>query len=135
MAHSLTSIPGSSAYFQGAVVPYHNEFKEEVLGVRHDTLVNHGAVSEQTVIEMAEQVRIKMKADYGLASSGVAGPGGGSEEKPVGTVWIAVAQQRHTETQKLKLTRDRLLNIKLTSVALLNLLRKQFPEEHQWVRA
>jgi len=135
VAHSFTSIPGSSAYFQGAVVPYHNEFKEEVLGVQRDTLVNYGAVSEQTVIEMAEQVRAKMKADYGLASSGVAGPGGGSEEKPVGTVWIAVAREGHTETQKLMLTRDRLLNIKLTSVALLNLLRKQFPEEHQWVRA
>ena len=134
VAHSLTSIPGSSAYFQGAMVPYHNELKENVLGVRHDTLVQHGAVSEQTVVEMAEQVRQKMHADFGLASSGVAGPGGGSDEKPVGTVWIAVASGVHTETQKLMLTKDRLLNIKLTAVGLLNLLRKQFPEQYQWIR-
>lgn len=133
VAHSLTSIPGSSAYFRGAVVPYHNELKENVLGVKHDTLLQHGAVSEQTVTEMAEQVRQKMDADFGLASSGVAGPGGGSDEKPVGTIWIAVASAEHTETQKLMLTRDRLLNIKLTSVGLLNLLRKQFPLQHQWI--
>lgn len=133
-AHSLTSIPGSSAYFQGGVVPYHNELKEKVLGVQHQTLLDHGAVSEQTVIEMSKQVRQLMQADYGLASSGVAGPGGGSDEKPVGTVWIAVAGEEKTVTHKLKLTKDRMLNIKLTTVGLLNLLRKQFPEEYQLIR-
>ena len=133
VAHMLTSIPGSSAYFQGAVVPYHNDLKENQLGVKHETLIEHGAVSEQTVIEMARQVRQKMKADYGLSTSGIAGPGGGSEDKPVGTVWIAVSSEARTDTYKLMLTRDRLLNIKLTSVALFNLLRKQFPAEHQWI--
>ncbi len=133
VAHSLTSIPGSSAYFQGGIVPYHNELKENVLGVSHQTLLDHGAVSEQTVTEMAQQVRKLMQADYGLASSGVAGPGGGSDEKPVGTVWIAVASAEHTVTRKLMLTKDRMLNIKLTAVGLLNLLRKQFPHENQLI--
>lgn len=125
VAHSLTGIAGSSSYFQGAMVPYHNQLKEEVLGVSGSTLLSKGAVSEETVTEMAQNIRRLMHADYGLASSGIAGPGGGSEEKPVGTVWIAVAHEKEVKTQKLQLTQDRILNIKLTKVALLNLLRKQ----------
>lgn len=125
VAHSLTSLAGSSAYFQGAVVPYHNQLKEEVLGVSYDTLLKNGAVSEETVIEMAKNIRKLMHSDFGLASSGIAGPGGGTEDKPVGTIWIAVANDKEVKTQKLQLTKDRMLNINLTKVALLNLLRKQ----------
>ncbi|WKN31329.1 competence/damage-inducible protein A [Porifericola rhodea] len=125
VAHRLTSRAGSSAYFQGALVPYHNQFKNEVLHVQSDTLEKYGAVSEQTVIEMAQNIRKMMNADFGLASSGIAGPGGGTDEKPVGTVWIAVADEQSIVTHKLMLSKDRELNIKLTNVALLNLLRKQ----------
>ena len=133
VAHSITSIAGSSTYFQGGVIPYHNQHKEKLLGVSHQTLVEHGAVSEVTVQEMAESARRMFSADYGLASSGVAGPGGGSKEKPVGTVWIAVASDAGTVCRKLQLTQDRMLNIKLTEVGLLNLLRKQFPRSFQWI--
>jgi nicotinamide-nucleotide amidase len=129
IAHSLTSMAGSSAYFQGALVPYHNILKEEVLGVSGETLKDHGAVSQETVTEMAANVRELLKADYGLATSGIAGPGGGTPEKPVGTIWIAVADEQTVRSHKLQLTKDRMLNIKLTEVALLNLLRKMILRE------
>lgn len=124
VAHTMTRIPGSSRYFQGGVVPYHNAIKEKVLGVNAGTLEQHGAVSEATVIEMARQVRTLFNADLGLSSSGVAGPGGGSDEKPVGTVWIAFDDGTNTYTKKLSLTQNRMLNIELTAVAVLNLLRR-----------
>lgn len=123
ISHLITSISGSSSYFQGAVVPYHNQFKEEVLHVNPKTLEAFGAVSEETVREMSAEVRELFKSDYGLASSGVAGPNGGTLEKPVGTVWIACAGDGFVETKKLQLTQDRMLNIQLTAVAVLNLLR------------
>lgn len=123
ISHLITTIPGSSTYFQGGVIPYHNQFKEKVLGVNSETLKNHGAVSEPTVLEMAEGVRSLFGADFGLASSGIAGPDGGSEAKPVGTVWISCAGGGFTEAKKLQLTQDRMLNIQLTGVAVLNLLR------------
>ena len=123
ISHLITSISGSSSYFQGAVVPYHNQFKNEILKVKNETLNSFGAVSEETVQEMAKGVRELFKADFGLASSGIAGPNGGTEEKPVGTVWISCAGDGFMETKKLQLTQDRLLNIQLTGVAVLNLLR------------
>ncbi|GMQ29918.1 competence/damage-inducible protein A [Algoriphagus confluentis] len=126
VSHLVTTVPGSSAYFQGSVVPYHNQFKESVLGVKSKTLETFGAVSEETVQEMAAGVRKLFNADFGLSSSGVAGPDGGSEEKPVGTVWIACAGEDFMETRKLQLTQDRMLNIQLTGVAVLNLLRMCF---------
>jgi nicotinamide-nucleotide amidase len=123
VSHLITTVPGSSAYFQGAVVPYHNDFKERILGVKSETLSAHGAVSEATVAEMAEGVRQLFNADYGLASSGIAGPDGGTTDKPVGTVWISCAGPEGVETRKLQLTQDRMLNIQLTGVAVLNLFR------------
>jgi nicotinamide-nucleotide amidase len=124
IAHLITRIPGSSRYFQGGMVPYQNEMKINVLGVEHSTLAEHGAVSEPTIVQMANGIRERMQADIGLASSGIAGPDGGTEEKPVGTVWIAVADGKQTLTKKLQLTKNRLLNIELTAVAVLNMLRK-----------
>jgi nicotinamide-nucleotide amidase len=121
----------SSAYFQGAVVPYHNAFKERILGVKSETLSSHGAVSEATVAEMAEGVRKLFNADYGLASSGIAGPDGGTADKPVGTVWIGCAGPEGVETRKLQLTQDRMLNIQLTGVAVLNLFRTCFLPTHK----
>ena len=131
VSHLITTVPGSSAYFQGAVVPYHNAFKERILGVKSETLSSHGAVSEATVAEMAEGVRSLFNADYGLASSGIAGPDGGSPDKPVGTVWIGCAGPEGVETRKLQLTQDRMLNIQLTGVAVLNLFRTCFRSTHK----
>lgn len=124
ISHLITGIPGSSKYFNGAVVPYHNAFKAAVLGLSEDMLDSKGAVSEETVIEMAKQVRLKFNADYGLSSSGIAGPGGGTSTKPVGLVWIACDDGHSCHTRKLQLTKDRTVNIHLTAVAALNLLRK-----------
>lgn len=131
VSHLVTSIPGSSAYFNGSVVPYHNQFKQDILGVSVETLESKGAVSEETVLEMANGVRELFGADFGLASSGVAGPDGGTEEKPVGTVWIACAGKGFAEAKKLQLTQDRLLNIQLTAVAVLNLLRICFIQNNK----
>ncbi|UCD99408.1 MAG: CinA family protein [Chloroflexota bacterium] len=91
VGHLITNVPGSSAYFRGGVIAYSNEIKTKILGVTSDSLVKFGAVSEQTVSEMAEGVRGAFEADIGLSISGIAGPDGGTEEKPVGTVWIGVS--------------------------------------------
>jgi nicotinamide-nucleotide amidase len=123
ISHLITSVPGSSTYYQGGIIPYHNQFKNKILGVSNETLSKFGAVSEETVREMATGVRNLFNSDFGLASSGIAGPDGGSEEKPVGTVWIACAMNGRVETKKLQLTQDRMLNIQLTGVAVLNMLR------------
>ena len=99
LAAALNSQSGSSAYYMGSVVAYDNTIKEQVLGVQEDTLMHHGAVSEQTVREMAEGVRKLMHTDYAIATSGIAGPTGGTPDKPVGTVWIAWATPKGTEAQ------------------------------------
>jgi len=122
--HKLTTIAGSSEYFQGGVVPYHNDHKINVLGVKPETLEAHGAVSEACVKEMAEGVRRVFNADIGAATSGIAGPGGGTPDKPVGTVWIAYADGNQTVAKKLQLTQNRILNIELTEISVLNLVRK-----------
>lgn len=123
LAHMITSIPGSSEYFAGSIVAYSNEVKVRELGVSEETLAQHGAVSEATIKEMAENVRKKFNTDIGVATSGVAGPSGGSAEKPVGTVWIAYADRDKTVTRLLRLSKDRLVNIKVASVNVLNLIR------------
>jgi len=128
VAHRITTIPGSSDYFNGALVPYQNELKIEELGVNRVTIERYGAVSEETVIEMARNVKDKFSADYGLASSGIAGPGGGTPDKPVGLIWIACAHGNDVRTRKLNLTKDREVNIRLTSVALLTLLHQRLVE-------
>ena len=99
LAAALNAQSGSSAYYMGSVVAYGNRIKEQVLGVAHDTLVEYGAVSEQTVREMAEGVRTLMNTDYAIATSGIAGPTGGTKDKPVGTVWIAWATPTGTEAR------------------------------------
>lgn len=99
LAAALNAQSGSSAYYMGSVVAYANEIKEQVLGVKHITLEKYGAVSEQTVREMAEGVRRLMNTDYTVATSGVAGPTGGTADKPVGTVWIAWATPEGTEAE------------------------------------
>ena len=123
ISHLITTVPGSSNYLRGTVVPYHNDLKEQILGVSSATLAQHGAVSEETVQEMAIGVKKLFGADFALASSGIAGPDGGTADKPVGTVWIACAGPDFVEAKLLQLTQDRMINIQLTGVAVLNLLR------------
>ncbi|HLO43707.1 MAG TPA: competence/damage-inducible protein A [Leadbetterella sp.] len=123
ISHLLTSISGSSAYFMGGVVSYSNEAKMDVLKVKQETLTKFGAVSEQTVIEMAEGVRKLMKTTYGISTSGIAGPDGGTDEKPVGTVWLAVTDGKQTLTKKLSLGKIRMVNIEYSAKAALNFLR------------
>ncbi|MDI1321400.1 MAG: competence/damage-inducible protein A [Algoriphagus sp.] len=123
VSHLITSVPGSSTYFQGAIIPYQNQFKSELLGVKPETLASVGAVSEETVLQMAQGVKDRFHSDFGLASSGIAGPDGGSEDKPVGTIWIACVGDGFAKVKKLQLTQDRMMNIQLTAVAVLNLLR------------
>lgn len=101
IASQLTAQAGASKYFRGGVVAYSNEVKECALGVNHSTLEQHGAVSEQTVREMAEGVRERFDSDFAIATTGIAGPDGGTPTKPVGTVWIAVASRTHTEAALL----------------------------------
>jgi nicotinamide-nucleotide amidase len=124
LASQITSVPGSSSYFEGSVVSYSNKVKEKVLGVSEKTLATYGAVSEQTAREMAEGARRVLNTTYALATTGIAGPDGGTTEKPVGTVWIACATPDGTETQLLKLSSTRKINIELTATFALNLLRK-----------
>jgi nicotinamide-nucleotide amidase len=128
IAQLITSIAGSSDYFKGSVVAYSNEIKEQVLGVPHLVLVEHGAVSEQTVISMAEGIRTRFATGYAIAVSGIAGPGGGTEEKPVGTTWIAVATPTETITRKFMFGEHRGRNIRKASVAALNMLRGKLVE-------
>ena len=99
LAAALNAQSGASAYYMGSVVAYDNSIKEQVLGVQRDTLIQHGAVSEQTVLQMAEGVRTLMHTDYAIATSGIAGPTGGTIDKPVGTVWIAWATPNGTEAK------------------------------------
>ena len=93
------------------------------LGVNPETLRAYGAVSEETIREMASLVRTKFKTDIGVATSGIAGPGGATPEKPVGTVWIAYSDKHQTVAKKLQLSKDRMVNIQIASHAALNLIR------------
>ena len=124
LSHLITSVPGSSLYFQGSMIPYAYEIKMDQLGVSPDKLNAHGAVSEEIITEMATLVRLKFKTDIGVATSGIAGPGGATPEKPVGTVWIACATQKGVVAKKLQLSKDRMLNIRFASMAALNLIRQ-----------
>ena len=125
VASMLTSVAGSSEYFLGSVVSYANSVKEGVLGVPSDILKNHGAVSSECVRAMAEGVRKLTGSDFSVATSGIAGPGGGSEEKPVGLVWVGVSSQKGTETYKLLFNSDRKRNTeRFASSALYKILKK-----------
>jgi nicotinamide-nucleotide amidase len=122
LAHLITTIAGSSDYFKGSIIAYANDIKESQLGVNKDTLEKFGAVSEEAISEMAKGVRKQLGTDVGIATSGIAGPGGGTKDKPVGTIWIAISIGEEIHTRELKLFKDRVLNIKATSVACLSLL-------------
>ncbi len=124
VAHFITSVSGSSAYFKGSVVSYANETKENVLNVNKKTLENFGAVSEQTAKEMVAGALKAINTDIAIATTGIAGPTGGTPEKPVGTIWLAAGTKDDIKTLKLQLGKNRLKNIETSTVLALNLLRK-----------
>jgi nicotinamide-nucleotide amidase len=125
IATLLTSVPGSSAYFKGSIIAYDNSIKIQLLQVREKLITVHGAVSEQVVIKMAEGIRKLFRTDFSVATSGIAGPDGGTEAKPVGTVYVAVASDKGTITSKHIFGNNRTTNIDRFSIAALHLLRKQ----------
>jgi nicotinamide-nucleotide amidase len=124
VAHLLTKVPGASDYFPGAVVTYSYEMKTRLLGVPPETIERHGAVSEETVVAMARGALERLGGDVAVSISGIAGPGGGTPEKPVGLVWIAVADRTRAVTLKQIFGRDRVKNIQLTGTYALNLVRQ-----------
>lgn len=123
LAHRLTSLPGSSHVFNGSVVTYGYDAKSELLGVSSDVLNTEGAVSEPVVRQMAEGVKKMFGAPYSIATSGIAGPGGGTPDKPVGTVWIAVSGPHETRAKKFRFPGNRLRNIQMTALAGFDMLR------------
>ncbi len=125
IASLITSVPGSSEYFQGSVVAYANFVKTQLLGVRKEIIDTNGAVSEIVAKEMAKGARELFKTDFSVAITGIAGPEGGTDAKPVGTVWIAVSSEIGIVTEQRVFGSDRTANIKRFSLAALNLLRKQ----------
>ena len=129
IAAMLTSVAGSSEYYLGSVVSYANNVKTEVLGVDEKILVRHGAVSSECVAAMADGVRRLTGSDFSIATSGIAGPGGGSDAKPVGLVWIGVSSQKSTETFSMVFKGDRKRNIERFAANALNILRKKLVNE------
>ena len=124
IAHLITSNPGSSVGYKGSIISYANDVKEKILGVTDKTLRTVGAVSEETVIQMVKGAIEKLNVDFAVATSGIMGPDGGTDEKPVGTVWIAAGNKGKVETAKLAFRFDRERNIEMTSHTALNFLRK-----------
>jgi nicotinamide-nucleotide amidase len=124
IAHLITTEPGASDIFNGAVVCYSNHLKKDILHVKEETLTAFGAVSEETVREMTEGAIRVLKTDFAISTSGIMGPTGGSPEKPVGTVWVAVGNKDHIISEKFQFRFDRMRNIELTANNALNLLRK-----------
>jgi nicotinamide-nucleotide amidase len=123
IAHLLTSVAGSSSYYKGSVVSYANSIKEKSLGVNSEMLTKYGAVSREVVTAMAVGVRELMETDYSLATSGIAGPEGGTPEKPVGTVWIALASDNGVISSKFLFGEHRERNIRKAALSALNMLR------------
>jgi len=125
IAQKITSIAGSSQYFKGSIIAYANEIKSNVLNIDETIIEKYGAVSEAVAKLMAENVRDIMKTDVGISTTGIAGPGGGTEEKPVGTVWIALATKEKTIAKKYQFGNQRERNINWTVQTALNTIRKE----------
>ncbi len=123
LAHMITSVPGSSRYFKGSVIAYSNEVKTAQLGVSTEDLKQQGAVSEKVAKELAEGVRKALNTDIAIATTGIAGPDGGTIEKPVGTVWIAYSDKHKTLAKKFNFSRDRTFIVHWSALAALNMIR------------
>ncbi len=130
LAHQITQHPGCSSVFAGSAVAYSYEMKESMLDVKHETLTQHGAVSAEVVEEMAIGVINRYKADYSVSISGIAGPDGGIPEKPVGTVWIAVANKTKTLSRKFQFGNKRKENIERSAISALIMLHKLLKEDY-----
>jgi nicotinamide-nucleotide amidase len=128
IGHTLTNVPGSSDYFDRGIISYSNRSKMELLGVKEETLEKYGAVSSQTAEEMAMGVREKSKVDIGIATTGIAGPGGGTKEKPVGLVYIAISTPKRTQVKKFNFKGDRWQNKEQTCDEALKMLLKYLKE-------
>ena len=124
IASLISSVPGSSKYYDGSIVSYSYDVKESLLEVKKGTLEKFGAVSEETVIEMLNGLLIKLNTDFGIAVSGIMGPDGGTPDKPVGTVWVAVGNKKNFVAQRIQQRYERAKNIEVTSVMALNMMRK-----------
>ena len=129
VSHLLTAIPGSSAWYMGSTITYSYKSKTDILEVPAELINSLGAVSEEVVRVMADNVKKKLGTDCSIATSGIAGPGGGTPAKPVGTVWVAVSTPKGTTTRLLRLGDDRLRNIEVASQTALNILRQRLMEE------
>lgn len=128
IAHKITTVPGSSKYFKGSVVSYSNEVKVNVLNVLSDDIQLYGAVSRQVVEQMADNVRRLLKTDYALATSGIAGPDGGTAEKPVGLVWISVSSPKGVVSREFKFGNVRIQNIERTAQTAMLMLKEVIEE-------
>lgn len=131
LAHLITSVPESSSYFKGAIISYNNDVKVNILEVHREEIEEKGAVSQSVVEQMALGALTALEVDYALAISGIAGPGGGTEQKPIGTVWIALALSDKLYSKKFHFEKDRLINIKLSANAALSMLRKELLQEEK----
>jgi len=129
ISHLITQHPGCSSVFAGGAVTYSNALKMSVLGVKAETLETFGAVSEQTVKEMAYGARVNFKTDYAVAVSGVAGPDGGTADKPVGTVWIAVANEHHVIARLFNFSNRRIQNIERSAIAALAMVLNELKQD------
>ena len=129
IGHLITKVSGSSAYYKGSIIAYANEIKQNQLNVNTVTLEKHGAVSEETVKEMVNGALNALKVDIAVATSGIAGPTGGTDKKPVGTIWLAIGDKDRVKTEKLQLGKDRIKNIEYTAVTALNMIRKFLLEQ------
>jgi PncC family amidohydrolase len=129
VGHRLTQVPGSSEYFLGGVVAYAYDAKERLLGVRHQTLYDHGAVSRETAIEMAHGARVAFGADLGLSVTGIAGPAGGMPDKPVGLTWIAVSTRTGDLAEHFLGHGDRTANKESAAEAALDLLLRVIAQQ------
>ena len=129
IASLITSVAGASAYYEGSVVSYSYDVKESLLHVKKETLETYGAVSEETVVEMLNGLLKTLNTDYGIAVSGIMGPDGGTPDKPVGTVWIAVGSKEKCVAHRLQQRYERWKNIEVTSMMALNMMRKFIVEE------
>ena len=129
IAASITAIPGSSRFYKGGIVSYSNELKVNLLGVNQKTLDEMGAVCEATVVEMVKGAMKSMNSDCAVATSGIAGPTGGTSDKPVGTIWIAVGTKDRIITEKLEGDEGRQKNIANATQKALLLLQKLFQNE------
>jgi len=128
IANTITDIPGCSSWFQGGIVAYSNQVKSTQLSVKQETLDTYGAVSEQTAREMAENVRQRYRADIGISTTGIAGPGGAVPGKPVGTIYIGYANAEETVVKLLNVSEDRYTNIQYTRNAIMDLVRHKLKE-------